>query len=332
MPLPQPSAASEVEIDIGAIKARLHSDARIRASIANDFGLESISPDPDQFASDVLERLGQRPAVNPSEQVLDNSQVFRAAVRALGSNQRRWSSYLKNEAAITEVLCNFDPVEAEKHARAGDIAQLLTGQSSGADSRAMMGWARLLAGETNYYQTIRHLGAAFRSLARHSSDEPIPDSELLLCIVGLIGNPPSRWAGVPYLELTVRSLATCHWKTNGMSYILASEFMRNLGWNGFKPDRHVVRLFSRWLPDHDQFVAVRVHRLQELIGCFAKPLRTYLTYSLVGALVAPKNLALSQVDNLVWLLGAYVEKKGQESTHQYITTRQVAIQGEPALA
>jgi hypothetical protein len=50
-----------------------------------------------------------------------------------------------------------------------------------------------------------------------------------------------------------------------------------------------------------------------------KDLSTYLTYSLMGISSSPPGVTFSYVDNLVWLLGAYVEKKGRESNHTYLT-------------
>jgi len=103
-----------------------------------------------------------------------------------------------------------------------------------------------------------------------------------------------------------------------MRYVLASEFLRNLRWEGFKPDRHIQRLFDRWCPQGAAQVKPEVERLQRLIGRKTKDLGSYLTYSLVGISLSPADATLSKVDNLVWLLGAYVEKKGMESDLTYL--------------
>lgn len=308
-----------MEIDIPAIKARLFANETVRSRIARDYGLTTVPTNADGFAADVLHKLGQRPSQAPLDQEFSNTDVFRAAVRALGSNQRKWADYLRVEPQIAEVLCGFDPVESNRRARAEDIARWLPGQSKNADARAMIDWAKLLSSGVNYYQSIRRLGAAFRSLSANVYSEPLTDAELLLCIVGYLGKPPSKWAGADYLDSATRELPYIYWKTRGMGYVLASEFLRNLGWNGFKPDRHIARLLSRWLPEQGQIVLGSVHRLAALIGCTAQPLESYLTYSLIGNSVAPAGLPLSQVDNLVWLLGSYVEKKGLESADRYLT-------------
>ncbi len=313
-----------MQIDIQAIKDRLFSNEAVRSRIARDFGLPDIQTDADEFAASVLYKLGQRPSPTPLDQKLSNAEVFRAAVRALGSNQRKWADYLGNESRIAEVLCGFDPGEASKCARVENIARWLPGQSSNADARAILEWAMLLSSDVNYYQSIKYLGTAFRSHSLNDYNEPLTDAELLLCIVGYLGKPSNRWAGAVHLDIAVRELPYRYWKTRGMGYVLASEFLRNLGWNGFKPDRHIARLFSRWLPEQGSVVLGRVRRLESLIGCTAKPLESYLKYSLTGNSVAPRDLPLSQVDNLVWLLGAYLERKGLESADRYLTTQAIA--------
>jgi hypothetical protein len=118
-------------------------------------------------------------------------------------------------------------------------------------------------------------------------------------------------------------------KPPGMGLPLTSEFLRNLGWSGFKPDRHIRRLFDRWFgqmePDR-----VRVQRTERLISeamkvlvpshtvCHRPALRTHLRYSLLGVAASPDGISYSSVDNLVWLLGAYVEKKGRETMREYV--------------
>jgi hypothetical protein len=67
-------------------------------------------------------------------------------------------------------------------------------------------------------------------------------------------------------------------------------------------------------------VQPEVDVLQELLGRRTKDLSTYLKYSLIGIRATPKGLPHSFVDNLVWLLGAYLERKGRESNAVYIHT------------
>jgi hypothetical protein len=194
----------------------------------------------------------------------------------------------------------------------------LPGQSSGGDARAIIQWAHLLALENdNYFNKIRELGEIFRALHSQKFGLELDDAELLLCLVGYLAHPPQRWIGNELPNRNVGSEIKLN-KLPGMSYTLASEFMRNLRWNGFKPDRHIRRLLSRWSAPGLDKNSDTVVRLLALIGREAFNLREYLQFSLLGIRLSPVGAKLSEVDNLVWLLGHYVERKGKESPESYL--------------
>lgn len=317
------SLISLMQIDVERIKQRLFASRAVRAEICRDYGIDAEPASADALATAVFAKLEQAPAPRPLEQSFTNGQVFRAAVRALGSNSRKWALFLKNERRLTDLLGEYDPVYAHRATQGGTlgvdrIKALLPGQSSSGDASAILRWAQLLAETENYYAFIHDLGAAFREMSQQVMGESVADTDLLLCLVGYLGDPPSQWRGSAYLSDASRHVGPARHKTPGMQYILASEFLRNLGWNGFKRDRHVQRLLSRWLPHGSGIVDSRVDGLRSLIGRSGGSLITYLTYSLIGNSAVPSGLAISQVDNLVWLLGVYVEKKGYESDHVYL--------------
>jgi hypothetical protein len=103
-----------------------------------------------------------------------------------------------------------------------------------------------------------------------------------------------------------------------MGYILGSEFIRNLHWPAFKPDRHVQRLLDRWMPNARLEVEPEVASIQRLLGHKTKDLERYLSYSLIGINATPPGVPITFTDNLVWLLAAYIEKKGRESGTVYV--------------
>ncbi len=119
----------------------------------------------------------------------------------------------------------------------------------------------------------------------------------MLCLVGhLIDEAPKRWSGPRVGKLC------------GMRFALGSEFFRNLGWNGFKPDRHVIRLLDAWVPDIVAQQADTAQSLAQIAGRNTNELRTMMQYSLAGiAISSTENY--SRTDNLIWLLGAYAETK-----------------------
>ena len=108
------------------------------------------------------------------------------------------------------------------------------------------------------------------------------------------------------------------WKAPGMGYVLACEFLRNLYWGtSFKPDRHIKRLPGGWFPEVAAGVENRAVQLAVLLGSRRGELVKDLKFSLVGIAVTPADRCLNEVDNLVWSLGRYVEKKGKESDTDY---------------
>jgi len=137
------------------------------------------------------------------------------------------------------------------------------------------------------------------------------------CVAAFIGAPPSDRRLAVCLPGLERPAGLASWKAPGMGPTLASEFLRNLGWNGFKPDRHIQRLFSLWFPDVVEGCRERAVELAALLGTRAKDVVAFFTFSLVGHAVTPPGRTLSEVDNLVWALGAYVEKTGRESKLGY---------------
>ena len=173
-----------MQIDIQKIKDRIFSNETVRLKIARDFGLTCIASDANSFAVDVLHQLGQKPSPFPLDQERTNSDVFRAAVRALGSNQRKWADYCRNEAHIRELLCDFNPVEAVQDVSVDELKRWLPGQTSSADAKAIMEWAKLLATTDCYYQSVKHLGLAFRALSTNLYHDELINYLLLVKPVG----------------------------------------------------------------------------------------------------------------------------------------------------
>lgn len=296
-----------VELDEDAIAERLFCEERTRHRIERDYCIAAGAVSACEFVENVIMKLDQVPANDPL-QPRSNAQVFEAAVKALGSNSRTWASFLRNLQPLREMLGGFDPA----HARGVDpsaLSKLFTGTTATRDADAIINWAVLLSDladhSENYYNFVVNLAAAIRERAQKSGID-LPDERLMLCLVGhLIDEPPKKWEG-PHVG-----------KLAGMRFALGSEFFRNLGWNGFKPDRHVIRLLSRWVPETVQNQSSAANELLPLIGRETKELRELLGYSLAGIAITP-GTHYSRADNLIWLLGAYVEKKGRESHTRYV--------------
>jgi hypothetical protein len=317
-PVMQTEPQKRIVIDLDAIKRSLYDKVLVRSRIARDFALTDPGTGPVDFFEAVIAALDQPPC-RPLEKSYSNNEVFRAAVRALGSNSRSWATYLRVESRLRELLCGFDAIETKRHldresTLVDQFRKCLPGVTAGADARAIVAWADALATCENYYDRLRLVGHDFWEFYSRNRNSPTESGEMMLCVVGFLTNLP----------VTGERSPTGWSKPPGMGLALTSEFLRNLGWSGFKADRHIRRLFDQWFeevpPDWE-----RIHLAEGLISAALQrfvpghnvshrsDLRTYLRYSILGITSSPVGVPYSRVDNLVWLLGAYVERKGRES-------------------
>lgn len=287
-------------LDEDSIADALHADRGIRERIARDYALPAAEAagSPLEFVNAIINSFDQAPVDDPLRP-LSNNEVFKAATLALGSNSRSWATFLQSRDKLAEALGGYDPVQA-RFVDTEVVAALLPGTTSRGDAKAIRQWADLLAeceerGE-NYYDQVIALANTFAERAAGKGVE-LPAERLMLCVVGhLIDQPPTRWDGPRVGKLP------------GMRFALGSEFFRNLGWNGFKPDRHVIRLLNGWVGELVNQQTGTADALVRLAGRNSRGLGEIMRYSLAGIAISPSR-NYSRTDNLIWLLGAYVETK-----------------------
>lgn len=298
-------------VDLGQIKERLYEDPQVLAKLVADYALLRAPANPEELAASLTDAFGQQLDATPTTRTVTNREVFRAAVRALASNSRSWSTFLQRERTLASLLADYDPrathdAISEGRVSLTDLKACLPGQTATADAKAILRWADLLEEVPNYNRGLAGLEQAF-------GDMGAEDQELLPVVAGFLGNGPQK---VRADSLTPPANLES-WKLPGMGAVLASEFLRNLRWNGFKPDRHIKRLFGQWFPEAVTACEPRARQLAAMIGSKGKELVVFLTFSLVGVSVTPAGHTFTEVDNLVWALGAYVEKRGRESDTRY---------------
>jgi hypothetical protein len=308
-------------IDLDRICKALFERQEVRSRIRRDYGFDREPQSPAHLRDALWAEFGQTPTDKPLEQRMDNRQVFKAAVRALGSNSRSWAGYRRREPEIQRLLGDFDPGSAVAAVRggrldAGELKGCLTGQTSGADARAMLAWAERLASGSKYYDELCALAQALDSSADGIGG--LQEGELLICVAGFLAAPPPGCSRLLPLATAYADRAPAEWKLPGMGYALASEFLRNLGWDGFKPDRHVRRLLDRWVPEVVELSRGRAQELSKVVGTQSRDLNDYIAYSLAGLAISPLGVPRSYVDNLIWALAHYVEKKGHETSEGYL--------------
>jgi hypothetical protein len=295
-------------VDLEAVCDSLFDDPRVRVRLARDYGF-AVPTSCTELRHALVASFDQARGAGSESTLMDAREVFRAAVRALGSNNRTWSTFVRREPELRALLRDYDPAATACALRSGallpdSIAQCLPGQTGPADARAIAKWAQMLADAPDYHEAL------LRLRDRLGSTEARP-SELPLLTAAILGSGSSGPNGAePPMGLK-------SWKAPGMGPIVASEFLRNLHWSAFKPDRHIQRLWDRWFPDLLPACHSRAQILSHFLGTRRADLGRFLVYSLLGIAVTPATSSFTEVDNLVWALGAYVEKKGRESTRSY---------------
>ncbi len=304
------------------IKQRPYCHDRECRFISRDYGLDNREfQDHESFVAALLECLGQAPSDNPLCAGHSANQVFKAAVRALASNSRRWSRFLQHREQLEEILCNYDACRfvsrvegANRNKVIEKIAALLGGQTARRDAKAIVEWARLLCACPDYYKNV--IVALALDLCRQANEKcrrQPSAAELLPALVGALVSKTRRSR-----QRYERSQIPCACVgLPGMRYVLASEFLRNLGWNGFKPDRHVKRLIECWQPGLAKRQPVDCYG--DLAGTREKEFSEFVGNSLAGMALTPRGISYSHMDNLVWLLGAYIEKTGRETCTNYLS-------------
>ncbi len=310
------------KLDYDLVGEQLFSNPKVRARIERHYRLPTDAATSSQFLDYAVRHLDQEAMDNPLTQTYSNQQVFKAAVNALGSNSRNWASFVKvRDQHLEGLLYGFDPEKTHTAVLDGtltlaDLREHLSGQSGTGDARAIIRWAKLLTDQPNYYGQILAIARAVVDLAA-DADHPLDNEHLMMCLAGYLIAPPRRWPGDKHIDTDTLLMTPRERDLPGMGYPLASEFLRNLHWNGFKPDRHITRLLRLWVPELRDTVEPNVDRLCALIGSRNQSLRYFLKYSLIGVAITPDG-NYSRADNLIWMLGAYLEKKNKESDVQYI--------------
>lgn len=309
-------------LDLDAIVLALAADPDLRERLCAEYGLPRPAS-PDDFVSSLVEAFDQRPHEQPLDVDRSPRDVFRAAVRSLGSNSRTWTSFLRREPELVALLDGYDPRAVQRKVEDGelsaeDLLEFFPGQSRRTDARSVIAWARR-ASTRDFDREIRVLAGALSVRGIEEYDEEIWPEHLMPVLVAFLANPPgSRWSGYTVLRVMGVTTDPADLKLPGMGPALGSEFFRNLGWSGFKPDRHIMRLLDRWTPGVVEAQRTVARRLGKVVGRRDSATLDYLAYSLAGQALTPDGTHFSVADNLMWALGAYVEKKGRESERGYV--------------
>lgn len=294
------------EVNLYRIKQYLWQDQKIRTRIERDYFIEK-NLSFEEFSDSVISSLNQ--PVKSIFRRVSNEEFFEAVVKALGSNSRRWNLFSAQEPELKKLLYNYDPGKVYinwSEELAAEIKFFFPGQTRSNDVNAIFQWSKKLTYLKDFYQShIMYL--VFYLLEKSKSNITLNDEHIFLLVCAFCSAPSNK------LNFLEENYKAADYKFHGMSYTLSSELLRNLGWNGFKPDRHIKRLFNYWYRGKSQKIELEKIRFKEFLCSQQKPLDEFINYSLIGYNITPDGFTYSEVDNLLWMFGSYVVKIGKEA-------------------
>jgi hypothetical protein len=300
------------DLPLDHIRRTLFQTRLNAAKIRRKYGI------PDEIFGEELERrifqlLGQQEQ-DPIQANWTNNEVFEKGVLTLGSNSRSWASFSQTLPQLRTRLNDFDAPRVAKWVDetgpdqcVDQLRPYLRGQTSGTDARAILALAQLLANNPAYYTKLRTAYGFFRDQLRgRIPGEPGP--AVSICVALLLGN--SR-----YHPLAAQFSVT---KLPGMGVTLACEFLRNLGWTTFKPDRHVIEMIGLWygVLEEQAVIDANIGEIRRIFRHISVSDERLLRTSLLGAQKTPPGTPINQADQLVWLYRSTLGKSGVIRTEQ----------------
>jgi hypothetical protein len=233
--------------------------------------------------------------------------VFRAAVWAIASNSRSWTNVVHKQLAIEMLLCKFNLEElrselqkdGKREALVRELAKALGGQTARGDAAGMVRWTQYLKTNKPFAQNVLEpLRGWMENRASAAKLDLTPPELTALCAAALGCPAKAVKAGTGITDL----------KTPRMGFILATEFLRNLGWSGFKPDRHIQALLELWRPQAFEGGSVHTARSvdlsKQLFGTSSKAYVDPLRCCLVGVEFTPSDVKFMVADQVMWLYGS----------------------------
>lgn len=311
--------ASDQVLDLERIETDLFQDARVRERLQQEYELESEPGSPRELSEALVRAMGQE---IPRASLADarDGDIFRAAVEAISSGSRRWSTYLAMRAQLQVSFGQFnDPAAWTDRLQTpngvAELASVLGGQSPTQQADAIAAWAERASGPKSVGDVIRAADQAMRAWSE-AHDTALSDTEATLALAARLAHSNSRWPAGAHAATS--SLSGSDLKGPGMGVPIAMEFLRNLGCPGFKPDTHVVRLLMAWTPELVHQQEARARALAQLAGTRNKDIIELIQVALAGCELTPKPSTgevlprYNRADNLLWLLGSKLVPIGKE--------------------
>lgn len=221
---------------------------------------------------------------------VDNAKILKAAALALASNQRRWED-VKEDDLIDALKNPCDDDSLRK-----SLSACLKGGTVESDVTAMIKWRALLQHYPSFAEEVLD-----PIVSRFINAPALEDDNEH----GLSDVEKTALISASFVEKkNDRCPEICNKIAIGMLVPLASEFFRNLGRPGFKPDRHIKALLTLWMPNLPQAMK-RAEQLNQrhFLNRTQERVRM-LAYCILGDWFTRGEEDKTRADQIIWTYGS----------------------------
>lgn len=309
------------EIPICRIREELFKNDFYKDSIIKDYGIKGPPPaDEFELSKALIKALRQKTNAHPPKEVKADK-VFKAAVYAIGSGAADWVRFINVvEPKLEFLLDRYDPETVSKKNKEvlkRELILALGSREAKEKSKAILKWADILTAQPDFYQntivkTYEEVDCQLRI------EGPIKYPIYLLCLAKIFADPLKKW------KKFGKENNCGEMKFIGMGVPIACEFLRNLKWDGYKPDTHITWAIERW-KEH-------LKHLEDKVTCTTWDMLDVIRgASHNGTSKLPKHMAsiqtalyatyatpykkccdsYSEADNLLWAYVSYLKKKNK---------------------
>jgi 3-methyladenine DNA glycosylase Tag len=298
-----------------AVRA-MYESYDIRTQIIRDYDLGNHSYDTcADFLEVLIEKLNQRPNQNIFSRDFSQSEIFELAIDAISSSGVKFSSVLRKKPQIRDALHGYDyeAVAANPDEVFASLNGLITGQAEKPKKKAIVTWASILANNRNIGNFIATLAKHFHTKHdRHGND--LVDMHVFLCLAATLSKKP--YIIVPDSVSEVFGISQDELAFPQMGLTICCEFLRNLGWSGFKPDRLIKKVFDDYYPSYREKFRPEADRILSLSGYGSDAeTRRLIQCCLFGETLVPAGMPSSVADNIIWMSASIL---GHDRTGDFV--------------
>lgn len=288
-------------LSVTKLECAIFSDSKVSRKICVDYNILG-DESPAIIARKILNTFRRFRNSCVEKEIHCPNILMKAAFWAIISRQTDWLRLWRYEDKIADVTANYSPAKVNaKVIRNSGIGLSCTQTSMDGALHRNLDRAEKCA---NIIEACPALGASLKDL-HHNLRSRLSDHDASLAVAILLGNEARtacrQWSPPQPLET---------WKLPGMGPTIASEFLRNLGFEAIKPDTHIRRLLGVWHSGFPSQATDRWHKISACVKSKSTENAEFAQFALFGHLISLPHFSLTEFDNLLWLYARYYKGTG----------------------